>query len=137
LYLFTGKNELVIRFLILPGIVIETKTFYMNLTIEKIDNFSILKIEGRIDTTNASLLEAEIDKIYNSGERDVILDCSELKYISSSGLRVFLIAQKRANALKGKLHISNMQPAIREIFDISGFSNIFRIFDSLQEALEK
>jgi anti-anti-sigma factor len=127
---------MVIRFHIVPGIVLKTKTLIMNLTIEKIDNFSILKIEGRIDTTNSVLLESEIDKIYNSGEKDIILDCNEMKYISSSGLRVFLIAQKRANALKGKLHISNMQPAIKEIFVISGFSNIFRIFDTLQEALE-
>jgi anti-sigma B factor antagonist len=108
----------------------------MNLSIEKINNYSILNIDGRIDTTNSTLFEAEIDRIYNSGEKDVILDCSGLKYISSSGLRVFLIAQKRANSLQGKLHVANMQPPIREIFVISGFSSIFRIFDTRQEALE-
>ena len=109
----------------------------MNFTLEKINNFSILNIDGRIDTTNSTVLEAEFNKIYGSGEKDIIIDCSGLKYISSSGLRVFLIAQKRANALKGKLHVSNMQPAIMDIFVISGFSSIFRIFDTRQEALEK
>jgi anti-anti-sigma factor len=107
----------------------------MNFTTEKINNFSILNIDGRIDTTNSTIFESEIDKIFSAGEKDIILDCSGLKYISSSGLRVFLIAQKRVNALKGKLHVSNMQPAIMDIFVISGFSNIFRIFDTRQEAL--
>jgi anti-anti-sigma factor len=109
----------------------------MNLTIEKINHFSILNIDERIDTTNSTILESEIDKIFSAGERDIILDCSGLKYISSSGLRVFLMAQKRTNALKGRLHICNLQPAIKEIFVISGFSSIFRIFDTKQEALEK
>jgi anti-sigma B factor antagonist len=108
----------------------------MNLTIEKINHFSILNIYGRIDTTNSTIFESEIDRIFSSGEKDIILDCSGLKYISSSGLRVFLISQKRVNALKGRLHISNLQPAIKEIFVISGFSNIFRIFDSRKDALE-
>jgi anti-anti-sigma factor len=108
----------------------------MNLTKEKINNFTLLHVEGRIDTTNSPAFEAEIEKIHQSGEKDIILDCSEMKYISSSGLRVFLIAQKRAIALNGKLHLCSLQPAIREIFVISGFSNIFRIFDTRQEALE-
>jgi anti-anti-sigma factor len=108
----------------------------MNITKEKISNFSVLNIEGRMDTTNSPAFETEIDKIYSSGEKDIIIDCSGMKYISSSGLRVFLIAQKRAIALKGKLHICNMQPAISEIFVISGFSNIFRIFESRRDALE-
>lgn len=108
----------------------------MNLKIEKIQNFSVLNVEGRIDTANSPSFEAEIDQIYNSGEKDLIINCSGMKYISSSGLRVFLIAQKKATSLHGKLHLCDMQPAIKEIFSISGFSTLFRIFDTQQEALE-
>ena len=109
----------------------------MNLKKEKIKNFSVLNIEGRIDTANSPSFEAEIDQIYNSGEKDIIINCSGMKYISSSGLRIFLIAQKRAASIRGKLHLCDMQPAIREIFSISGFSTLFRIFDTQEEALEK
>jgi anti-anti-sigma factor len=59
-----------------------------------------------------------------------------MNYISSSGLRVFLVAQKKVLSLNGKLILCNMQPTIQEIFRISGFSNLFRIFDTLEEALE-
>ena len=60
-----------------------------------------------------------------------------MKYISSSVVSVFLIAQKRAAALQGRQHFGDMQPAIKEIFVISGFSTLFRIFDTQEEALEQ
>jgi anti-anti-sigma factor len=106
----------------------------MNLSKEKFNNFSILHIDGKIDTVNSSVLEVEMDQLHNSGEAKIIINCGELKYISSSGLRVFLNAQKKAMTSQRKLCLCNMQPAIREIFDISGFSAIFNIFNSVEEA---
>ena len=76
-------------------------------------------IEGRIDTTNFNLLKDKTSKI--------TLDCSKLNYISSSGLRIFLIMQKKMMSTKGVLILKNMQPSIKEVFDISGFSTIFNI----------
>jgi len=108
----------------------------MNFTKEKINDFCVLKIEGRIDTTNFNSFEAEINLLFNSGEKNIIFNCSGLNYISSSGLRVFLITQKKSISLNGKLHLCCLQPAIKEIFDISGFSTIFKIFDSEKEALD-
>lgn len=107
----------------------------MNINKEKRDDFTVLTIEGRIDTTTSAVMEADIDELFTSGEKNFIFDCSGLNYISSSGLRVFLVAQKKTISLKGKLHLCNLQPTIREIFVISGFSTIFRIFDTLEEAL--
>lgn len=108
----------------------------MNIKKEKINNFSILKIKGRIDTIHSSELEDEVNQLFDSGEKDLIFNCSGMNYISSSGLRVFLVAQKKAKAINGKLFLCDMQPAIQEIFRISGFSNLFRIFDTQEEALE-
>jgi len=108
----------------------------MNITKDKIRDFSVLIIEGRFDSTNSAAVEAEIDRLYNSGETKIIFNFSGLNYISSSGLRVFLIAQKRALATRGKLHLCNMKPAIKETFAVIGFSDMFRIFDTLEEALE-
>jgi len=107
----------------------------MNITKEKINDFCILKIEGRIDTTNFTNFEADINQLFNSGEKNIVFNCSDLNYISSSGLRVFLITQKKSISLNGKLHLCCLQPTIKEIFDISGFSTIFQIFDTQEEAL--
>lgn len=108
----------------------------MNIKIEKIGNFTILKIKGRIDTVHSSALEVEVNQLFDKGEKDLIFNCGEVDYISSSGLRVFLVAQKKAISINGKLYLCNMQPAIQEIFRISGFSNLFRIFETQEEVLE-
>ncbi len=107
----------------------------MNLTKKNSNGFCILNIEGRIDTTNFNEFENEIVGVIGAGEKNIVLNCKGLNYISSSGLRVFLIAQKKLMALNGKLHLCEMQPAIKEIFDISGFSTIFKIFETEEEAL--
>jgi anti-sigma B factor antagonist len=108
----------------------------MNTRKEKIGNFSVLKINGRVDTLHSSALENEVNQLFDSGEKNLIFNCSGMDYISSSGLRVFLVTQKKVIPLKGKLYLSNMQPAIQDIFRISGFSNLFRIFDTQEEALK-
>lgn len=108
----------------------------MDIKKEKKGDFSILKIKGRIDTVHSAELEVEVNKLFDSGEKNVIFNCERMNYISSSGLRIFLVAQKRAISVKGKLYLCNMQPAIKEIFRISGFSNLFRIFDTQEEALK-
>ncbi|HPR32734.1 MAG TPA: STAS domain-containing protein [Prolixibacteraceae bacterium] len=107
----------------------------MNLSKKEISNFCVLSIDGRIDTTNFNVFEKEITDVIEKGQKNILLNCKGLNYISSSGLRVFLIAQKKLMALQGKLHLCEMQPTIREIFDISGFSTIFKIFDTEEEAL--
>lgn len=108
----------------------------MNIKKEKIGNFTVLKIQGRIDTIHSSALEGEVNQLFENGEKELIFNCSGVDYISSSGLRVFLVAQKKAISINGKLYLCNMQPAIQEIFRISGFSNLFRIFNTQEEILE-
>jgi anti-anti-sigma factor len=103
---------------------------------EKTGNFTVLKIKGRIDTIHSSALEEEVNQLFDNGEQNLIFNCSGMNYISSSGLRVFLVAQKKAKAINGKLFLCEMQPAIQEIFRISGFSNLFRIFNTQEEALK-
>jgi anti-anti-sigma factor len=81
-------------------------------------------------------LEKEVHQLFERGEKHLIFNCDGMNYISSSGLRVFLVAQKKAIAMNGKLFLCNMQPAIQDIFRISGFSNLFRIVATQEEALQ-
>jgi anti-anti-sigma factor len=75
-------------------------------------------------------------EIIEGGSTKIILDCASLNYISSSGLRVFLVLQKKMMATKGQFRLSNLQPGIREIFDISGFSSIFSVFNNNDAAVK-
>ena len=106
----------------------------MNTTLVKSGEYSVIIVEGRVDTTNAGEFEKAVMDVVESGTDKIILDCTGLNYISSSGLRIFLIVHKRMLAKKGCLKLCSLQPGIKEIFDISGFSSIFSIFPDQQTA---
>jgi anti-sigma B factor antagonist/stage II sporulation protein AA (anti-sigma F factor antagonist) len=99
----------------------------MEVTIKKDGNKILVKVVGRLDTTNVTDFEKEIAPVMAEPGEDIELDCSEFDYISSSGLRIFLMLQKRVTGAGGKLVLSNMKGEIREVFDMTGFSSIFTI----------
>ena len=97
------------------------------LNILKNVNGSDLKIilEGRLDTTTAPQLEAELNSAL-SGVTALKFDLEKLDYISSAGLRVLLSSQKTMNK-QGTMVISGVSPEVKEIFDVTGFSDILTI----------
>jgi anti-anti-sigma factor len=107
----------------------------MDIKVISSNGYTVVSIEGRIDTTNAGDFEKAIMKVVEEKATKIILDCCGLQYISSSGLRIFLILQKKMMAVQGTLRLCNLQPEIQEIFDISGFSSIFSIFPNLDSAI--
>ena len=94
------------------------------MTIQKTANGSALTLalEGRLDTTTAPQLEAEINSSIE-GVTDLVLDFEKLEYISSAGLRVILAAQKTMKG-QGTLVIRHANETLMEVFDITGFSDI-------------
>ena len=83
-------------------------------------------LSGRLDTTTAPKFEEQL-KSSLSGVTDLTLDFSELDYISSAGLRVLLSAQKSLNASKGTMRVTGANEIVKEIFDVTGFSDILTI----------
>ena len=97
------------------------------MTINSKLNESVLNVEleGRLDTTTAPELEAELSK-FNDQATEVVFDFSKLEYISSAGLRVLLSEQKLMNK-KGKMTIKNVNATVMEVFEITGFVDILTI----------
>ena len=84
-----------------------------------------LAVEGRLDTTTAPRLEAELKQSI-SGVETLVLDFANLEYLSSAGLRVLLAAQKVMNK-QGEMMIRNVNETINEIFEVTGFIDILTI----------
>ena len=95
---------------------------------------TIVAIDGRIDTTNYLEFEQVVTDVLDKEVQTLFLDASQLSYISSSGLRVLLSVQKKMMASGGSFRLFALQPGIKEIFDISGFSAIFSIFPTIEAA---
>ena len=97
------------------------------LNINKVSSGSSLTIslEGRLDTTTAPQLEAEVKNGLN-GIEDLTFDMSALEFISSAGLRVLLMAQKIMNK-QGTMKVRNLIPGVMKVFDVTGFSRVLTI----------
>ena len=91
----------------------------------KSDNKLEIALVGRLDTTTAPQLEAELKESLD-GVTDLKLDFAELEYISSAGLRVLLAAQKTMNK-QGEMVIRHANDDIKEVFDITGFADILTL----------
>jgi len=84
----------------------------------------------------AKTFEEKILQVINSGAQRLIVDLSLLEYVSSAGLRVFLLAAKRLQANDGKIALCGLQDHIRQVFDLAGFSSILSIYGSRAEAVK-
>jgi anti-anti-sigma factor len=99
----------------------------MDVTINKKDEKTFVTLNGRIDTTNAEQFQQDIAPLIEGDSPDIDIDCTGMTYTSSQGLRIFLMLQKSVIARKGKMVMRNMSPMVKEVFDITGFTNIITI----------
>ena len=106
----------------------------MDITEDKRNDIVVVSVQGRVDASNAGVLEQKLLGLIAGGEKRLVLDAERLDYISSAGLRLLLVARKRLPT-GGSLALCALQPQIREIFDIAGLSSIFLIHDTQDEAI--
>lgn len=99
----------------------------MKVTINQEENKYSVTLEGRVDTTNADQFQKDVAVLMEASQPDIEIDCSAMEYTSSQGLRVFLQLQKNVTAHQGNLVLTRMQTHVKEVFDITGFSNIIKI----------
>lgn len=85
-----------------------------------------IELEGRLDTTTAPELD-EVVKSSIDGVTDLVFDMTGLEYISSAGLRVLLSAQKAMGKVNGNMVVKNINDVIQEIFEVTGFIDIFTV----------
>lgn len=88
------------------------------------DDKATFTIKGNLDTVTSPDLQSEIDAL-DSAVKELVFDFASLDYISSAGLRVMLTANKKMVASGGSMSIANTKPEVREVFDMTGFSDIF------------
>lgn len=112
----------------------------MNLSLNSTlhDQTEVLAIVGKIDQLSADrfreLLSPHLATC-GTDQNALVLDLSGVDYISSAGLRIFMLAAREIKPRHGKLSLVGLQPVVREIFEISKFSLLFPIYERLEDAL--
>lgn len=99
----------------------------MDVTITKNGSKTIVTLVGRLDSSNADKFQNDIAVLMEDQNPDFEIDCSQMDYTSSQGLRIFLTLQKNVTSKGGSMVMHDMKPQVKEVFDITGFSNIIKI----------
>ena len=95
----------------------------------------VLLPTGRIDNDASSEFQARLLASLTSSGATILVDFTRVEYISSAGLRALMMGSRQAKAVKGRLAVAELGPVVKEIFEISRFSLVVQVFDTLAEAL--
>ena len=99
----------------------------MNVNISNQEGKTIVRLDGRLDTSNVEQFQQDIAPLMHGEKPNIEIDCTGMTYTSSQGLRMFLMMQKSVMSRGGKMVMIHMNPQVKEVFDITGFSNIIAI----------
>jgi anti-sigma B factor antagonist len=113
----------------------------MEITHKRLNRVDVLTVSGRLDAASAPQFRQALETQFEQGRYRIVLDMAGLEYIASPGLRVLIEARKRARDWKltdlegGDVRIANLPPRIKEVFDLTGFTSLFEIYNDTLEAV--
>ncbi len=108
----------------------------MEITQENINDVAIVSLKGRLNVTTTSELEQVFNTLFEENRAKVLVECRELEYISSAGLRVLLTAAKQFKKISGEIALAGLSQNVKQVFEISGFTSIFTIYTTRDEAVK-
>ncbi len=108
----------------------------MQINVKFENKIAIISLEGRLDILTSEELQKTLDSLIDEQHyHHIIIECSNLSFISSAGLRLFMLALKKLNKVGGKIAFCAFNANNRKIFDITGYDKFFVIYDSLDSAI--
>ena len=110
----------------------------MDLTTKHIRGVMVVSLAGRLDHAGAPTLKEKLAPLLldcHNGGYPMVLDLSDVDYVSSVGLRVFMLAAKQVSSQGGKVVVAGLQPIVKEIFEISRFDRVLQVCPSVEGAV--
>jgi len=107
----------------------------MEIKDKQVDGVTVISLTGSIDAMTAPKITEFIQGQVGKGNIKLVADMSGVDYTSSAGLRVLLGAIKETRAQSGDLRLTGIQPDVQKVLNLSGFTNILKVFDTLDAAV--
>ena len=107
----------------------------MEITTRDVNDVKVVQIEGELDTGSSPNAQNQLDQLRGQGVKKILLDLTNLDFISSAGLRVLLATAQELKENGGDLRVCSLNREVKEVFDISGFSTLLMVFDNEAKAL--
>ncbi len=109
----------------------------MKIDATKEGNAVVMSLKGRLDAVASSEFERSLSDWISKGDRNFLLNFTDLEYISSAGLRSILATSKKLKETQGKIFLTGLHGPVEEVFKISGFLSMCRVFPSAEAALKE
>lgn len=106
----------------------------MEITLSMVDGIPVMHLAGRLDVTTGPLLEERLKPAIAESGSKIILDCSALTYVSSAGLRVFLMSQRQLMEHGGGIAFASLSKPVHELFRLAGLETLFLIAETTADA---
>ena len=108
----------------------------MEIECEKRESGTLLKVNGRLDAVTAAAFEKDCQHIIDGSEKKLVVDLTELEYISSAGLRSILSSAKKLKAAGGTMQFCGLRGMVQEVFQVSGLGSMFSVTATADEVFE-
>jgi anti-sigma B factor antagonist len=99
----------------------------MKIKIQQNGQEVVVMLQGELDTMATSQMSEELNRVTDLTDHKLVIDCKDLEYISSSGLRFFMQLKRNSEQRGGSIELRNLNEDVQEIFRLSGFHHIFNI----------
>ncbi len=99
----------------------------MTINIQQNENMVVVSLIGEFDTVATTTMSEELNRVINLTSQQLVIDCTDLEYISSSGLRFFMQLKKSSEQHGGSIVLRHLNEDVEDIFHLSGFHHIFNI----------
>ncbi len=106
----------------------------MDFNVDELGDVKAVRISGNLDTQASPVAQEQLIQLIDNGSTKILIDFENLNYISSSGLRMLLVAVKKLKSAGGEMRICNANKMVQEVFEVSGFSDILSVYTSEAEA---
>jgi anti-sigma B factor antagonist len=108
----------------------------MRIDTKQFKRVDLLNVSGRVDSSNAHILEQHLKGIMDRGQFRIVIDLSEMQFLSSAGIRILIAGVKTARRWnRGDVRLAAVPTPIKETFELAGLTPIFRMFDTTVEAV--
>jgi len=109
----------------------------MNLKIEPTDGIMVIYVrEERLDAHNSEELKTEMNRLFDGGTKDILIDLMEVRFIDSSGLGVLVSGFKNASTRQGMLKLCGLQTQVKSMFELTRLHRVFDIYTNVDEAIK-
>lgn len=108
----------------------------MEISVKPLKQVDVVKVSGRVDSSTAPEFDNALKGLVDHGRRKIVIDCGDMEYVSSAGLRAMLSALKAAKSGGGNVVLACANDRIRDTLSLVGFQTLFLQYTDLVEAVD-